>query len=222
MAPNSPDSVGVARSDRRFLVARVAADEPIPADRIVLTIGDRPVAPLSFGREADRRAPYRTTWGDESYYDGGPGTGLLYYRLGDVPEGVDVALAWPGGERPVEGGRRRRLGRPAPPFAATVDAPGEYAGGDAPGVTVVVTNEGDRTGRFLGALNRAGPSIAYTPVARVTGLVDPGGTVRLDVADDWHDPPDGDDRDDGEVDVRYHLRHADGEDTAEIRSVSRE
>lgn len=219
VTPGSPDSIGVSEPDRRFVVARVDVDGTLGREDFALAVGDRTFAPITFDGDGGYRYLYRTSWGDDHYYERGRDAGLLYFAPDAPADGDAVALTWPGGESRVEAGVRERLGTPRPPLAVALDVPETYAGDTAPTVGVEVTNEGETTGRFLGALNRVGPHIAYAPVARVTGLVDPGETRRLTVAGDWMDPPRDEDRGDGEIDVTYHLDWAGGRVSAALRSV---
>lgn len=216
VSPNSPDSIGVTNADTRYVVARISVDGPLRRDRIGVGMGDQVVRPLEFEDDGSFDRLYRTSWGDDEYYASGNTSGLVYFEVEIVPDGVAVDLLWPGGEYSIEGALRERLGRRAQPMAAELDVPEEYAGDSPPSAGVDVTNQGDVTGRFLGAVNRVGPHVAYAPIERISGLVDPGGTRHFSITDDWMDPPSEEDRGDGEVDVTYHLHWAGGRTSADI------
>lgn len=215
VTPNSPDSIGLRDPDTPYVVASVRVDGTLPRDAFALRAGDESVAPATTDDPDGFDRFYRTSWGDDEWYDADRGSGLLPF---EPPSGaVDrLRLTWPGGERTLGDAAGERLGGP-PAFTASIAAPETYATG-TPSIAVEVTNEGDRPGRFVGALNRVGPMVAYTPVARLGELVPAGGTVSIPVPVGWGLPSDdriGDD----EPDVTYHLDYAGGEDSADIRLV---
>jgi len=112
------------------------------------------------------------------------------------------------------------MGNSSPSFTVSIDVPETYDGAESPGVDVEVTNEGDSRARFLGALNRVGPSVAYTPVEGITRLLDADETWTTHVQDSWRGRPSEDRLDDGEADVTYHFHYQDGSERADIELTS--
>lgn len=211
VTPTSADSIGLSHETTPYVVASVAVDGPLAREAFALAVGDERVAPTTLDRL------YRTAWGGEQWYGENRGSGLLLFDLGGRPAG-DVVLNWPGGERALGESARERLQRGVPSLSATIDVPETHSGTEAPPVKIDVTNDGDVPARFLGALNRVGPLIAYTPVRRVSELVSSDEPLTVEVPDEW-----GDDwqatPDDGEADVKYFLYYAGGEDSAGIQIV---
>lgn len=212
------DAIYVDEPETAYVLADVAVDGDAPRDAFALRVGDAEVTP----GEPDVRYRYR---GDEDDWYDGDGRGLLLFepsRGGLEGEPSDLRLTWPGGEHALGDGLAERLARGPPSFDATIDAPAEVPAGEAEGeheVTVAATNRGDGTARFLGAVNRMGPRIAYTPVERVTALVEPGETASFSLSDDWMGPPPAERIDDGESDVTYELGWNGGDATVEIHVV---
>lgn len=97
--------------------------------------------------------------------------------------------------------------------------PTARSGEPAAGVTVEVTNEGSTASRFIGALNRVGPLVAYTRVARLSELVAPGERTTISVADSWGGMPADERIGDDTADVTYRLAFVGGEDSADVRLV---
>lgn len=215
VAPDSPDSIGIASPTTPYVVADVAVEGSLAFDEFAVAVGDERVRATRVGNF------YRTAWGSEEWYGRDRARGLLAFDLGGVPAtpGGDVALTWPGGAQTVGDAAMDRLARGAPEFSASLAVPGTQAGTTAPPVSVEVTNDGDLPARFLGALNRTGPLVAYTPVARLGELVGAGETTTIEVADEWGgDTPAGTVGDD-DPDVRYFLHYGDRETSAEVRLV---
>lgn len=208
VVPNTPDSIAVQRGDHRHLWATVSVSgTPPEIGAFALDVGSTVYAPLS----ADDHRAYRTGWGDEQYYDASTGTSLLLFELPTQVDDPDVTLRSPVSTAFVADSLEERLAATPPSTSATLVKRYDETP-DRP-VAVEVTNEGDITTRFVAAVNREGPAIAYTPVTRVSVLLAPGETRTIPV----HDPinhrtpsPDGD----GEPDMTYHLDWADGDDTA--------
>ena len=164
---DSPDSIGVYDEAEQYLVVIVAVDGPAPE-------------PERFALKADGHAVNPDTLVDGLYRDGqwavryGQGGGPLVFPLPATVPAESVRLEWPGGSwSPPEPIRHRLAARP-PGFAVSMDGPSQVEPDDDPKVSVVVTNVGEVAGRFVLALNRSGPRVAYTPVARLTGVLDPG------------------------------------------------
>lgn len=211
VVPDSPDSIGVMATDRQFVVADVRVEGgAYRRSAFAFGAGSGGVEPTTFEEF------YRTSWGDEEWYEKGRDRGLLLFEVpGDLGSEVP-RLTWPTDEwRPPEA-FVRRLTAARPAMNATLAVPDASDGSTDTTVEIEVTNEGDVEGRYLGALNRVGPTIAYTPIARVSGLVDAGETTTFDVDDDWGEYPADDEVGDGEADVTYHLQDADGGDSLDI------
>lgn len=212
VTPTTPDSIGLSNPNTPYLVASVQVDGPLSWDEFGLRMADVRYSPT----RPDRL--YRTSWGDDRWYESGRSGGLVLF---EAPPGATehLRLTWPGGERPIDDGIVTRLNSSVPRFSASVNVPTSHDGRTAPDVAVEVTNEGSTAGRFLGALNRTGPLVAYLPVARLSELVAPGERTTISVADSWGGTPADERVGDGEPDVTYRLDFVGGEDTAEIRLV---
>lgn len=212
VTPNSPDSIGLFKPDTPYLVASVRVDGPLEYDGFGLTMGDVRYSPTKPERL------YRTSWGDDHWYDRGRGTGLLLFEAPTKPTD-NLRLTWPGGHEPVDDAILERLDGNPPEFTATIDVPAAHSGTAAPPVAIEVSNEGEKPGRFLGALNRTGPLVAYAPIARLSELVPGGEASTIAVSDSWGGMPGEERLGDGDPDVTYRLDHIGGEDSATIRLV---
>lgn len=213
VTPSSPDSIGTWNTDTPYLMALVAVDGDLPRSDFTLAVGDEERNPTKKTRL------YRTAWGDYQWYARGRPGGLLAFELPTGAPDGSMRLTWPGGERSVETEIGPRLAAGSPTFSASLSLPETHDSLEAPPVEIEITNEDDVPRRFLGALNRVGPSIAYIPVTRLSGMVPPGESVTLTVEDSWYELPPDDRIGDGEPDVTYHLHYAGGEDSARIRVV---
>lgn len=209
--PASPDSIGVEHVETPYVLAAVNVDGELPPSEFAFRVGDRSFEPTAVERL------YRTSWGGEQYYEAS-GRGLLLFEL-PVGASGDARLTWPGGERSLDPAAGARLDRGQPQFSASLALPETHEGTEAPTVEIEVTNESDTPARFLGALNRTGPLVAYTPVARVSELVDAGATATLAVDDRWTGTPAGESVGDGEPDVTYRLHYGEASASAGIRIV---
>lgn len=210
--PTSPDSIGVSNPETPYLVASVRVDGPLPWDGFGLEVGDVRYSPTRLDRL------YRTSWGDDHWYERGRTDGLVLF---EAPTAVadTLRLTWPGSERRIDDDIVARLGGSAPQLSASLDVPTTHESGTEPDVAVEVTNEGSTASRFLGALNRTGPQVAYTPITRLSELVPAGERTTIPVADSWVGMPADERIGDGEADVTYRLDFVGGEDSAEIRLV---
>jgi hypothetical protein len=167
VGPDSPDSIGVFDDAEQYLVVTVAVDGPAP-EREAFQLradGDR-VQPAAFGNGLYRGGD----WGVRYDADGGP----LVFPLPETVAGDGLRLEWPGGSWTPTEQVRTRLAAPLPPFAVSLDGPTRVDADDDPRITVDATNVGEVPGRFVLALNRSGPRVAYAPVGRITGVLDPG------------------------------------------------
>ncbi|RMB23797.1 hypothetical protein ATH50_1027 [Haloplanus aerogenes] len=210
VTPSSPDSIGISHADTPYLVASVRVDGPLSWEAFGLRMADVRYAPTRLDRL------YRTTWGEDHWYERGRSDGLVLFEAPSTATD-DLQLIWPGGERPVDDGIVARLDGETPRLSASFDVPETHDGRTAPDITIDVTNEGSTAGRFLGALNRVGPVVAYTPVTRLSRLVPAGESETISVADSWGGSPAEERLGDGEPDVTYRLDYPGGEDAAAIR-----
>lgn len=213
VAPNSPDSIGIRHEDRQYLVASVAVDGAVERDAFALALDGQTVAPTTPERF------YRTSWGDEQWYAPEQSAGLLLFALPADAAAGSATLDWPGGHHEVGESITDRIGLEPPEMTVTFAMSETATPDDPPTVAIEVTNEGDRTRRFLGALNRSGPQIAYTPLARLSRLVDPGETVTVTYDDDWYNAGDDDGVGDDEPDLTYRLSSLGGGAHHEMRLV---
>lgn len=213
VVPNSPDSIGISNPRTPYVVALVAVDGDLSSSDFTLAIGDESYDSTTLDRF------YRTGWGEYQWYERGRPGGLLLFELSTDDHRGDLGLTWPGGRRSIDSSILDRLDAGAPRFSVSLLVPETHDSPDAPRVDIEVTNEGDRARRFLGALNRSGPYIAYAPVARVSEMVPPGETVTLTVDDEWSGMPSDERIGDGKPDVTYRLHYADDEAVAEVRIV---
>ena len=211
VVPTTPDSIGVDRVGTPSVLAAVDVNGELPPSEFAVEVGDRSFEPTRIDRL------YCTSWGGEEYY-GGSGRGLLLFELAVGASG-DARLTWPDGEHSLDAAAGARLDRGPPAFSASFDLPETHEGTEAPTVGIEVTNEGDAPARFLGALNRTGPLVAYAPVARVSELVEAGATATLTVDDRWSGTPTDGIVGDGEPDVTYHLHYGETSASADVRLV---
>jgi hypothetical protein len=209
VTPTSPDSIGVSNPETAYLVASVSVDGALARDEFRLETGTDSVVPTRLDRL------YRTSWGDDQWYERDRTAGLVLFESPPAPSG-DLRVTWPGGDYALDDSFGPRLEAP-PRLSASFDLPSSHEGASAPPVTVEVTNEGETASRLLGALNRVGPRVAYTPVARVSELVPPGESTTVTVPDEWSGQAPEERVGDDDPDVTYHLDFAGGEDAAEVR-----
>jgi hypothetical protein len=212
VTPTSPDSIGVSNPDTPYLVASVRVDGPLSWEAFGLRMGDVRYGPTRLDRL------YRTSWGDDHWYERGRTDGLVLFEAPTEPTN-HLRLTWPGGERPIDEGIVTRLGAAPPRLSASLDVPKSHDSVTAPPVTVEVTNEGSTASRFIGGLNRTGPRVAYTPIARLSELVAAGERKTISVTDSWGGRPADERIGDDAPDVTYRLDFVGGEDAAEIRLV---
>lgn len=213
VTPTSPDSIGVSNTDTPYLVLSVRVNGALSWEGFGLQMGEVSYTPSRLDRL------YRTSWGDDHWYELGRTQGLVLFEAPSNPT-TRLRVTWPGGEHPIDDDIVARLKTPTPQFSASLDVPSSHEHDTAPPVTIEVTNEEETVSRFLGALNRVGPRIAYAPVTRLSRLVPPGDTVAISVSDSWTGMPSADSIGDGKPDVTYHLDFAGGEDSGEIRLIN--
>lgn len=161
------DSIYVTDDAGQYLVVSVEGDAPDRSDTEFRFSG------ASYPPEELRRPLYRDGSSGEAYGENG---GPLVFGLPETGDGTDAELYWGEGSWAPPRAVVERLEDPLPPFAVSLDGPETADPNDDPALTVTVTNEGDGAGRYVLALNRQGPRIAYTPVTRIAGELDAGAT----------------------------------------------
>jgi hypothetical protein len=168
VALTTPDSIGTYGSrDSQFLLVEADANgEPLDPGDVGVSVRDRTVRPST-----DVGSNYRLWgYGDQFTFLGNLPSdeertvaGWLPFEVENPIDADGVTIEWPGGERSVDDRTVETLRRPPTTFDVTVDAPAEIESGSAAPISVTVENTGDVDGTFVGALNRIGPSVAYTP-----------------------------------------------------------
>lgn len=196
VAMNSPDSVGVYDDAGQYLAVEVRTVDGTPPNRssFRFAFDGTEHSPVKTGME---RPLFRDGELGEGYSDG---DGVLLFGLPETGDASGAKLTWSDGERRFTEGVKQRLAAPLPAFDVTLSGPDVATVDDDPTLELTVTNTGETAGRYVLALNRAGPRVAYAPVRRLTGVLDAGDTDTL-----THDarspfPHEGDPND-----VVYHL-----------------
>jgi len=130
----------------------------------------------TYSPETFRNGLYRDgEWGRQFTETGGP----LVFDLPETGSASDVRLSWPGGEWTPPETVQSRLKAPLPSLDVTLDGPERVTEPAMPTLAITVTNTGDTVGRYVLALNRTGPRVAYTPVGRFDGILKPGETAGI-------------------------------------------
>ncbi|NHN47176.1 hypothetical protein G9464_06125 [Halostella sp. JP-L12] len=194
VASNSPDSIGTyGERDEQYVIASVTADgTPAPPRAAFrLRIGDRSIPPTTeVGGMGERLWDY----GDP--YDSENGEGWVAFEVAKPLDAEGARLTWPGGGHELDEGAVERLSRPPTTFEVRgFDAPESMALDETVTAELTVANVGDADGTFVAAVNRTGPSIAYTPEARISLDVPAGETTtwvyESGPDDRYADPSDG-------------------------------
>ncbi|UPV75113.1 hypothetical protein M0R89_03360 [Halorussus limi] len=240
---NSPDSIAAHPTDGQYLFLDATTEDGAPPAReeFSFRFAGSEYAPVSM--DWPLRA-WRVRSGQTEAYDAASGRGLLLFELPasagaadgttgtgatDTANGTDAtastdaadaALTWPGGEWRPDSRVRRRLAAPDPSFSVSVEIPEKVSVSDSPTIRATAENESDVPGRFVAALNRAGPAVAHTPVQRISILVPAGesreweftdASIMADEADEYAG-------DDG-PDMTYYFSWADGSASRDVRYV---
>ncbi|AUG46937.1 hypothetical protein BVU17_05140 [Haloarcula taiwanensis] len=166
------DSINVQSADGQYLVLTVTV-EGSGVDRAAFSLrfNGSTYSPQTF-----RNGLYRDgEWGQQFTEAGGP----LVFDLPETGTASDARLSWPGGEWTPPETVQNRLKAPLPSFDVTLDGPGRVTEPAVPTLEITVTNTGDTAGRYVLALNRTGPRVAYTPVGRFDGELAPGETESI-------------------------------------------
>jgi len=166
------DSISVKPADGQYLVLTATVEgSRVDRDAFSFRFDGSTHSPETF-----RNGLYRDgEWGRQFTETGGP----LVFGLPETGSPSDARLSWPDGEWMPPETVRTRLEAPLPSFDITLDGPERVAEPARPTLEITVTNTGDVSGRYVIALNRTGPRIAYTPVDRFDGELDPGETESI-------------------------------------------
>jgi hypothetical protein len=197
---------------------------------VVLTVEDgTPPAAHQFtfqfdGSETAPLEPQKSYWNDynpgETRYSRDAGTGWLAFELPSTGDASAAALRWPGGEWTPGTTLRERLAALAPSLSLEWSVPETAEVLSTPTLTFTVTNSRDLPGRFVGALNRTGPTVAYTPVTSVSRRVPASETVTFETTERFRlDNPGDDEVGDDDPDLTYILDSVAGERRADVRLV---
>jgi hypothetical protein len=163
------DSISVDSTDGQYLVLTTTV-EGSGSDRAAFSFR---FDGATYSPETFRNGLYRDgEWGRQFTEVGGP----LAFDLPETGTARDARLSWPGGEWTPPESVRARLEAPSPSFEIALDGPDAVAEPATPTLTITVTNTGEVPGRYVVALNRTGPRVAYTPVGRFDGELGPGET----------------------------------------------
>jgi hypothetical protein len=212
VVPSSPDSIDVTNADTEYPLATVDVAGTLSREAFALSVGDERFEPTTDVEIVP------VVWGDEQWYTEERGRGRLLFEGVGGASGDAASISWPGGASELRDGVASRVGQAAPAFSVTLRIP-ETHDAETLAVTFDVTNESDRTGRFVGALNRVGPRIAHAPVEAISEVVPAGETETLTVEDGWMDLPEVEEIGDGDADLTYHLHSVAGEQSAAVRVV---
>ena len=206
------DSIDVQPADGQFLVL-TAVVEGSRTDRAAFSLR---FDGSTYSPETFRNGLYRDgEWGRQFTEAGGP----LVFDLPETGAASDARLSWPGGEWTPPEAVRARLEAPLPSFDVALDAPERVTEPATTTLEITVTNTGDTAGRYVLALNRTGPRVAYAPAGRFDGELQPGKTesITLDGKSPYVD-------DTEPREVTYHLRAPDdhNDTTHRIKPVNEE
>lgn len=158
------DSIGTSGGpDEQFVVLSLTSggDASIDRETVTLTADESAYEPNDLGTRGGHQS---VIWSGSQRKDG-PYIGFT------VPKPLDadaVVLEWDDDRYALGDAARRRLARPPTTFSVTeFSSPTVVEPGSEVVVTLTVENDGDHAGTFVGALNRVGPKVAYTPVRSV-------------------------------------------------------
>lgn len=171
VVPNSPDSIGIVgdRSEQSLLVT-VSSTGALPnrEEFSLQTAGASYISP-----PAEEVLYGGVLWDNERGYTSLPDNLLIF----SLPKPLDVTEAMlhsPSGKHRMPDSILQTLARPPTEFVIELSAPEVVKAGDEVAVTVTIENTGKTTEMFVGALNRQGPEVAYTPVEGITLNLEPG------------------------------------------------
>ncbi|KAB1194730.1 hypothetical protein GJR96_15260 [Haloferax sp. MBLA0076] len=174
VALDSPDSIGTfgERGEQFVLVTILVDSTPWPAvDEFSLSTDDESFTPLpteevpGYGRLWERGYAYGGHGNEES----GGQSGYLVFEVPKPLEASNVVFRGPGGQFSLGQTARDTLARRPTEFAVTdVTAPETVESLTEMELSATIENVGTYDGTFVGAMNRVGPHVAYTPVTRVS------------------------------------------------------
>ncbi|NHN64155.1 hypothetical protein G9463_12695 [Haloarcula sp. JP-Z28] len=164
------DSITVQPADGQFLVLTTT----IRGSGVDRTAFSLRFDGSTYSPETFRNGLYRDgEWGRQFTETGGP----LVFNLPETGSASDTQLSWPGGKWTPPEAVRDRLQIPLPSFDITLGGPEQVTEPAKPTLSITVTNTGDTAGRYVIALNRTGPRVAYAPVGRFDGKLKPEETA---------------------------------------------
>jgi len=163
------DSISVDSTDGQYLVlTTTVAGAGVERTEFSFQFDGSAYSPEEFGNGLYRDGE----WGRQFTDSGGP----LVFELTETGSASDARLSWPDGEWTPPDAVLARLEGPLPSFDITLAGPERVDESDDPTLTITVTNTGETSGRYVLALNRIGPRVAYAPVDRFDGVLAPGAT----------------------------------------------
>ncbi|MFD1514244.1 hypothetical protein [Halomarina rubra] len=135
----------------------------------------------------------------------------------DLPKPLDTEHAtvrWPGGDYRLDRSVLDRLNRPPTSFEVReFSAPESVDNYQQATLTVRIANTGDRSGTFVGALNRIGPAVAYSPEVALEQRIPAGESATWT----YSHTPSLDARESGEFpDMRLSLRWRGGSESVTV------
>jgi hypothetical protein len=208
---DSPDAYGTfGARDEQYLVVEVAVASPDARPPSAFAV-ETPGGTYDVTTEAGVERTGHLAGFGRAYDRSDDGTGWLVALLPKPLDAGSVALTWKGGEHVFGASVRERLAQPPARFEPTLDAPSAASVGDDVTATVTVENTADVDGTFVGALNRAGPLVAYAPEADIALEVLAGGTVEWTFTHTLDDP-----EAEGRP-MRFHLEWRDGNPSREVQ-----
>ncbi|KAB1188882.1 MULTISPECIES: hypothetical protein [Haloferax] len=177
---NSPDSIGtVGDRDEQFVLVTILVDgeSSPPVEEFTLATDDQDFSAIppddlpAYGRLWSRGYAY----GSRGHEDSTASSGYLAFRVPKPLETSEVVFRGPGGQFTFGANVGEKLSRPPTDFAVSdVTAPETVESLSEMSISATIENVGSADGTFVGALNRTGPLVAYTPVERVELELAPG------------------------------------------------
>ncbi|WP_416839245.1 hypothetical protein [Haloferax sp. DFSO52] len=171
---NSPDSIGtVGKRDEQFVLVTLllGGESRPPVEEFSLSTDEGEFSPIP----PDDLPAYGHLWGrgpaygSRAFKDDSKQSGYLVSRVPKPLESSDVVFRGPGGQFTLGSNARETLARPPTEFAVSdVTAPETVESLTEMSISATIENVGSADGTFVGALNRVGPHVAYTPVKRVS------------------------------------------------------
>ncbi|WP_231185533.1 hypothetical protein [Haladaptatus sp. DYF46] len=203
---NSPDSTGTyGERDEQFVIVTVESDGSLP---------DRDEFTLEADGTSYVQPSVRDRWVQGDGYSVVPDNHLSF----SVPKPLDatgVSLRWKDDTYWIGKTALRTLRRPPTDFSVEASAPKPVTESDDVTLTLTVENTGEVAGTFVGALNRSGPNVAYTPVTAVSFEIEAGESTT------WSHSYETDDYvAEDELTMTYHLDWRDGSRSRTIRIES--